>query len=98
MAKTTLSTAQQNKDHTQPPHNSTMRATINNESTTTEHHLRTDSSQSHLELKRGSYMSTHILLNILNELGKNDKMRGLPSILLHFRIEFDEFNNKRART
>ena len=29
-------------------------------------------------------MSAHILLNLLNELGKRDKMRGLPSILLFF--------------
>ena len=36
-------------------------------------------------LYRGSYMSAHILLNILNELGKRDKMRGLPSILSLFR-------------
>ena len=26
-------------------------------------------------------MSTHILLNLLNELGKSDKKRGLPGIL-----------------
>ena len=30
---------------------------------------------------RGSYMSAHVLLNLLNKLGKRDKMRGLPSIL-----------------
>ena len=35
-------------------------------------------------LYRGSYMSAHVLLNLLNELGKSDKMRGLPSILLLF--------------
>ena len=29
-------------------------------------------------------MSAHVLLNLLNELGKSDKMRGLPSILLLF--------------
>ena len=29
-------------------------------------------------------MSAHVLLNLLNELGKRDKMRGLPSILSHF--------------
>ena len=33
---------------------------------------------------RGSYMSGHVLLNLLNELGKRDKMRGLPSILSFF--------------
>ena len=32
-------------------------------------------------------MSTHVLLNLLNELGKRDKMRGLPSILSLFRNE-----------
>ena len=29
-------------------------------------------------------MSAHGLLNLLNELGKRDKMRGLPSILSLF--------------
>ena len=33
-------------------------------------------------------MSAHVLLNLLNELGKRDKMRGLPSILSLFRNEF----------
>ena len=35
-------------------------------------------------------MSAHVLLNLLNELGKRDKMRGLPSA-------FNKFNNTRAR-
>ena len=39
-------------------------------------------------------MSAHVLLNLLNELRKRDKMRGLPSILSLFR---KEFNNTRAR-
>ena len=30
---------------------------------------------------RVSYMSAHVLLNLLDELRKSDKMRGLPSIL-----------------
>ena len=30
-------------------------------------------------------MSAHVLLNLLNELGIRDKMRGLPSILSLFR-------------
>ena len=34
-------------------------------------------------------MSAHVVLNLLNELGKSNKMRGLPSILLLFRIEFN---------
>ena len=49
------------------------------------------------ERNRGSYMSAHVLLNLLNELGKRDKMRGLPSILSLFRHEFNKFNNTRAR-
>ena len=36
-------------------------------------------------------MSAHVLLNLLNELRKRDKMRGLPSILSLFRNEFNEF-------
>ena len=35
-------------------------------------------------------MSAHVLLNLLNELGKRDKM---PSILYLFRNEFNKFNN-----
>ena len=42
-------------------------------------------------------MSVHVLLNLLNEFGKRDKMRGLPSILFLFRNEFNKFNNTRAQ-
>ena len=42
---------------------------------------------------RGSYVSAHVLLNVLNKLGKRDIMRGLPGILLLFRNEFIKFNN-----
>ena len=42
-------------------------------------------------------MGAHVLLNLLNELGKRDKMRGLPSILSLFRNEFNKFNSTRAR-
>ena len=42
-------------------------------------------------------MSDHVLLILLNELGKRDKMQGLPSILSLFRREFNKFNNTRAR-
>ena len=42
-------------------------------------------------------MSAHVLLNLLNELEKRDKMRGLPSILFLFCNEFKTFNNTRAR-
>ena len=37
------------------------------------------------DVNRGSYTSAHVLLNLLNELGKRDNMRGLPSILCLFR-------------
>ena len=36
-------------------------------------------------------------MNLLNELGKRDKMRGLPSILFLSRNKFYKFNNTRAR-
>ena len=42
-------------------------------------------------------MSAHVLLNLLNELGKRDKMRGLPSILSLFHNEFNKFNNTRVQ-
>ena len=42
-------------------------------------------------------MRAHVLLNLLNELGKRDKMRGLPSILSLFHNEFNKFKNRRAR-
>ena len=41
-------------------------------------------------------MSAHALLNLLNEMGKRDKIRGLLSILSLFRSEYDKFNNTRA--
>ena len=42
-------------------------------------------------------MSDHVLLNLLNELRKKDKMRGLPSVLSLFRNEFNKFNNTGSR-
>ena len=45
----------------------------------------------------GSNMSAHVLLNLLNELRKRDKMRGFPNILSLFRNEFNNFDNTRAR-
>ena len=33
-------------------------------------------------------MRAHVLLDLLNELGKRDKMLGLPSIVSLFRNEF----------
>ena len=41
---------------------------------------------------RGFYTRTHVLSSLLNELRKIDKMRGLPSILLLFRNNFNRFN------
>ena len=41
-------------------------------------------------------MSAHVLLNLFNELGKSDKMQGLPSIFSLFCNEFNKFNNTRA--
>ena len=41
-------------------------------------------------------MSARVLLNLLNELGKSDKIRGLPSISSLFHIKFNKFNNTRA--
>ena len=38
-------------------------------------------------------MRAHVLLNLLNELRKSDKMQGLPCILLLFRNEFYKFIN-----
>ena len=40
-------------------------------------------------------MSAHVLLNLLNKLGK-DNMRGLLSILSLFRKEFNKFNKSGA--
>ena len=41
-------------------------------------------------------MSAYVLMILLNELGKRDKMRGLPIILSLFSNEFNKFNNTRA--
>ena len=42
-------------------------------------------------------MSAHVLLNLLNELRKRDKMLNLPSTLSLFRNKFNKFNNTGAR-
>ena len=41
-------------------------------------------------------MGAHVLLNLLNEFGKRDQMRGLPRISLLFRNEFYKFVNTGA--
>ena len=48
-------------------------------------------------LHGGSYMSAHVLLSLLNDVRKRDKMRGLPSILSLYCNEFNKFNNARDR-
>ena len=42
-------------------------------------------------------MSAHVLINLLNELGKRNKMRGLPSILSLIPNGLNKFNNTRTR-
>ena len=42
-------------------------------------------------------MSAHILLKLLNELSKRDKMQGLPSILSLSCNKFDKFNKTGAQ-
>ena len=42
-------------------------------------------------------MGAPVLIHLLNEWGKSDKMRGLLSILLLFSKEFNKFNNTGAR-
>ena len=45
-----------------------------------------------LRIYRGSYMSAHVLFNLVNELRKRDKILGLPSIISLFHNEFDKFD------
>ena len=42
-------------------------------------------------------MNVHVLLNLLNELGKRDKMCGLPNILSLLRNELIKFKNTGVR-
>ena len=48
-------------------------------------------------LYRGSYISDHVLLYLLNRLWKRDKMRGLSSSISLFRNELNKFNNTDER-
>ena len=48
-------------------------------------------------LYRGSYTSVYVILHLLSDLGKSDKMRVLPSILSLFGNEFNKFNNTGAQ-
>ena len=47
-------------------------------------------------INRESYMSAHVLLNLLNDLGE-DKMRGFAEHLIGFPQEFNKFNNTGVR-
>ena len=42
-------------------------------------------------------MTAHVLLNLFNELGQRDKMRGLLSIVSPFQNELNKFNNTGGR-
>ena len=42
-------------------------------------------------------MSAHVLLNLLNSLGKKIRCEAVPSILSVFPNEFNKFNNTGAR-
>ena len=42
-------------------------------------------------------MSAHVLLILINDLGKRDKMQGLLSILSLFCNEFNKFNYTKAQ-
>ena len=44
-----------------------------------------------------SYISAHVLLNLLNELGKRDKMRDLPRISSFFATSFINSFIQKAR-
>ena len=48
-------------------------------------------------MNKRSYMSAHVLLNLLNELMKRGEMRGLPRILSLFCDKFNKFNNTGAQ-
>ena len=61
------------------------------------HGVRYDKQNEGKNRQIGSYMSAHVLLNLLNELGKRDEIRGLPSILLIFCNEFNKFHNTGER-
>ena len=50
------------------------------------------------KLRRCNFRAhVHVLLDLLNELIKIDRILGLLSILSHFRFEFHKFNNTGVR-
>ena len=56
-----------------------------------------DFSRKPSKFKYFSSLCQPCILNLLKELGKGDKMLGLPSILSLFCNKFDKFNNTGAR-
>ena len=50
-----------------------------------------------ININKGSYMSVHVLLNLLSSLRKSDKMLGKPCILSLFLNSFKKFNKTRTR-
>ena len=50
-----------------------------------------------VQIYRGFYMSAHVLLNLLNELGEMIRYEDLPSIWSVSPNEFYKFNNTGAR-
>ena len=46
---------------------------------------------------RGSYMSAHVLLNLLNELRKRDKMRGCQAFYLFFATSSQSIQKCKSR-
>ena len=42
-------------------------------------------------------MSAHVLLNLLNKLGKKGRCKTLPSILMIFSNDFNKFSNTGAQ-
>ena len=49
-----------------------------------------------LKIHQESYMSAHVLLNLLKELRKSNKLLGLLGILSFFPNKFNKFNNTGA--
>ena len=46
-------------------------------------------------INKGSFISARVLLNVINELGKSDEMRGFRTFYLFF--AFNKFNSTKAR-
>ena len=56
----------------------------------------TNKQQTNITLHRGSYMSAHVLLNLLNKLGKKIRCEAMHNILSVFPNEFNNFSNTGA--